>query len=238
MVTSSWLDDVRRELVNRQVGTAYRERLLEELRDHLDDLRCEERNDAMSAEVWNNRGTISQRMGEPAAIAAAADRPRVPVRFAQRHPLITFLVTPVPLLIVLWIAYGAGTIGVLSGFQAYRGDAWAIRLATLVVHGAAYVPAIVLTSAIAWLAVRSHAKTGWWLTAAGLVALVSSMVVVTLNITPTPGTGTLQFGLGFPPMLNHWPQLAIPLALTALFLLYARRRGYRDPIAPSVGLGD
>lgn len=237
MVTSSWLDDVRRELAKRQVDRAYRERLLEELRDHLDDIRCEERNYAMSAEVWNN-GSISQRMGKPEVIAAAADRPHVPVRFAQRHPLITFLVTPIPLLIVLWIAYFAGAIGLLSGFQSHRDDAWAIRLATIIVHGVAYVPAILLTSAIAWLAVRSRVKTGWWLTAAGLVALVSSMVMVTLTITPTPGTGTMQFGLGFPPVLAHWPQFVIPLALTALFLIYAQRKGYRDPISPSVELGE
>jgi hypothetical protein len=229
MATPSWLDDVQRELMERRVCAAYRERLLEELRDHIDDLCCEERNHAMSAETWD-RGTLTARLGHPREIAAAADRHESHALFARRHPIITYLLTPIPVLIVLWIAYVAGLAGILSGFESYKDTAWAVQLAGILIHGVAYVPAVALTLVIAWVAIRSRTKVAWWLTAAGLVAIVSGMMMVSLSIPTTPGTGRLEVGLGFPPSLSHWPQFLIPLALTAIFVVYAHRKGNRQPL--------
>lgn len=187
----------------------------------------------MSAEAWDSE-TLTKRLGHPQEIAAAADRRRLPVRFAQRHPIITYLLTPIPLLILLWIAYLAGLVGILSGFESYKDTAWAVRLAGLLIHSVAYVPAVVLTLAIAHVAVRSRAKVGWWLAAAGLVAIVSGMLMVSLTVPTTPGTGRLEVGMGFPPALSHLPQLLIPLALTAVFVVYARRKGHLQSHAMTV----
>jgi hypothetical protein len=54
-------------------------------------------------------------------------------------------------------------------------------------------------------------------------------MMVSLSIPTTPGTGRLEVGLGFPPSLSHWPQFLIPLALTATFVVYAHRKGNRQP---------
>ena len=57
MATSDWLDEVGQELLKGKSCAAYRERLLEELRDHVHDLRCEERNHAMSRRSMEQRNT-------------------------------------------------------------------------------------------------------------------------------------------------------------------------------------
>ena len=168
-------------------------------------------------------------MGHPDEIAAAVDHHAVRARFAQRHPVITYLFTPIPLLITLWIAYVAGLAGILSGFASYRDTTWAVQVARVLVHGVAYIPAVVLTLAIAWVAIRSHTRLVWWFSAAGLVALVSGMMMVSLTMPTTPGTGQLQVGLGFPPALSHWPQFLVPLALTAVFAMRAGAKGYQQP---------
>jgi hypothetical protein len=135
--------------------------------------------------------------------------------------VITYLLVPIPLLIVLWIAYGAGLAGILSGFKSYKDAGWAVQLAGILIYGIAYVPALVLTLAIAWVAIHSRTRIIWWITAAVLVAMVSGMLMISLNMPTTPGTGRLQVGLGFPPALSHWPQMLVPLALTAIFIACA-----------------
>ena len=180
----------------------------------------------MSAETWETT-TLAAPLGQPQSSAAAAGQERTRVRFARRHPVITYLVTPIPLLLLLWIAYGAGLAGVLSGFESYRNTGWAVRLAGILIHGIAYVPAVVLTLAIAWVAIRSRTKLAWWVIAAVLVAVVSGMLMVSLNMPTTPGSGRLQVGLGFPPALSHWPQMLVPLALTAIFMAYALSKPMR-----------
>ena len=184
----------------------------------------------MSAETWDS-GTLASRMGTPKQIAAAADRHAPRVLFARRHPIITYLLTPIPLLIVLWIGYVAGLAGILSGFKSFKDTPWAVQLAGVLVHGLAYVPAVVLTAVIAWVAIRSRTRISWWLTAAGLVALVSGMLMVSLRMPTAPGTGSLQVGLGFPPALSNWPQFLIPLALTAIFMAYSRRGAHHQPLS-------
>jgi hypothetical protein len=171
----------------------------------------------MSTETWDS-AALASRLGQPKEIAAAVDRQAIPVRFARRHPLIMYLLTPIPALLVLWLAYVLGLVGMVNVFESYKDTAWAVQLAVILIHGIAYVPSVALTLLIAWLAIRSQTKVAWWLTGATLVAIVSGMMMVSLSMPTTPGTGRLQIGLGFPPALSHWPQFLIPLALTAICL--------------------
>ena len=220
MATPSWLEDVQNQLVVHGMPAAYRERILGELGDHIEEIRCEERNHAMSTETLKS-GLLDTRLGKPAEIAAAAEQHVAHVFFARRHPVITYLLVPIPILAGLWFAYTLGLAGILSGFESFKDRAWAVSAASVLVHGVAYVPAILLTLALAWIAMRSETKITWWLAGSALVALVSGMMMVSLQMPTTPGTGTLQVGVGFPPALAQWPQVVVPLAITLGFAAHA-----------------
>ncbi len=223
MAVQNWLEAVEQELVRNEVSVAYRERLLGELRDHVEDIYCEERNHAMSAQAVQD-GMLESRLGNPAEVAAAAKKVGTKSYFARRHPLVTYVLIPVPALILLWVAYTAALAGIFSMFEQYKSAEWAVSTASLLTHGLAYIPAILLTLLIAWVAIRSNTKIAWWLSGAAIVAFVSGLMMVNLQIPTTPGTGSLNVGLGFPPPLAHWPQMAIPLAITIAFAWYYVRK--------------
>ena len=141
----------------------------------------------MSAEAVKS-DYLETRLGQPQELAtAAAEATRA--KFALRHPIVTFLLLPVPVLLLLWVAYTMGLAGILSLFQSYKDASWATTAAGILIHGLAYVPAIVLTMIIAWVAHRSRARLAWWLTASTLVAFVSGLLMVTFRMPTAPGTG-------------------------------------------------
>ncbi len=144
--------------------------------------------------------------------------------FACRHPVWTFLLAPVPSWVVLVVGYVVMLVGVCHMLESLKEIPWALSLAGILFAGAAYVPAAVLTLAVGWLAMRSGARLGWWLTAALLLAVASSLQAVTFRMPTEPGTGSLNIGLGFPPQLAHWPQFVVPLAITAVMIAIASRK--------------
>lgn len=101
------------ELQKRGLPRAYINRLLEELDDHFsdlaDDLVSTERNHDMSAarmpEFRVNE--LDGRMGSPTELANFAAEQYRARSFFGRHPVFTFLVTPLPLLVVTWFLYWA-----------------------------------------------------------------------------------------------------------------------------------
>jgi len=96
MATSSWLDDVQKRLLRQGLPPSYVQRFMEELTDHLDDLKGE-----------NMEGDKSSKLGDPEQVAdnaVAAYRRRSSF---GRHPVARFLVfgvspfvTPVALFVV------------------------------------------------------------------------------------------------------------------------------------------
>jgi len=204
MAVQSWLESVEQELVRSKVSVAYRERLLGELRDHVEDVYCEERNRAMSAEAVQD-GMLEARLGKPAEVASAAKKVGTKSYFARRHPLVTYLLIPIPALVLLWITYTATLAGIFSLFDQYKS-------------------ADVGNSAI---------KLGRFLPPSAIVAFVSGLMMVNLRFPTTPGTGSLNVGLGFPPPFAHWPQMAIPLAITIAFVCYYVRKRRSRPDTPA-----
>ena len=128
MDASSWLDEVKAALATAGVPRSCRRRLLGELRDHVDDLFCEERNHAMSTEALQDN-LIQSRLGTPDQIARStkANLPRS--AFAVRHPIVTYLLTPLPLLILFWVAYLAGLIGLVSVLKPLAQEPWSATAA-------------------------------------------------------------------------------------------------------------
>lgn len=224
----NWLDEVARQLRSTGTSCGYQQRLLEELRDHLHEMHFEEGSHLMSADTFDQQ-PLEARLGSPSEIATAAETHAGRGRFARRHPVVTFLVLPLPVLLLLWVAYTIGLAGILQLVQDYQHAGWAVTLAGALIHGVAYVPAVALVLCLSWLASRSRARIAWMAAAAVLVAFVSSLMIVSFRMPTAPGTGLLQVGLGFPPHLAQWPQFAVPLAVAIASMLgVARRRRMED----------
>ena len=103
-------DELRHELKRRGLPRAYIERLLSELDDHFVDL-LEERNSPMGAArklQFEESGThdLQQRLGEPTHLALFAAEQYHARSFWGRHPIVTFLLAPVPLFVASYIGFG------------------------------------------------------------------------------------------------------------------------------------
>ncbi len=232
MDTRDWLEEVGWQLRSSGTSVAYQRRLLDELRDHIDDLSCEERNHAVSIEMAGNE-LLKTRLGEPEEIAVAAAQNAPRAKFARRHPIVTYLLMPLPALLALWAVYAFGLVGILKLLQDYKSADWAIASVGIVVQSLAYVPAIALVLIIAWVALRSQTRTAWWLIASTIVAALSWLMMVSFRMPTTPGTGMLQIGVGFPPDLARWPQFVVPLVVTLAFAGYVlvKRRREQTPLS-------
>src|SRR4051812_18136139 len=99
-------DELRSELRRQKLPQAYIDRLLAELDDHYEDL-LEERNTSMGAarKLQLEQDELQQRLGEPAQLALFAADQYHARSFWGRHPLVTYLLGPLPLLIGMWVLY-------------------------------------------------------------------------------------------------------------------------------------
>ncbi len=106
------LDQLTRELRRRGLPAAYIRRYVEELDDHITDT-IEERSNAMSKDAHGFE-SLDARIGDPVRLADVAAAEYRRANFCGRHPVLTCLVAPIPLVLLAWIAvFGLG-IGVLA----------------------------------------------------------------------------------------------------------------------------
>jgi hypothetical protein len=106
MASQSSRDELRSELRRQGLPRAYITRLLAELDDHYEDL-LEERSTSMGAarKLQLEQDDLHERLGEPAQLALFAAEQYHARSFWGRHPLVTFLVAPLPLLMATWVTY-------------------------------------------------------------------------------------------------------------------------------------
>ena len=89
MARPQWRDRLREELRKRNLPPAYAARLIEELADHVTDL--EQENPNKDAQML-----VEEKLGSPESLAEAAAVELAGRMFAGRHPVLTFLVAPIP----------------------------------------------------------------------------------------------------------------------------------------------
>src|SRR5882672_2136870 len=103
MPDQGWLEALRGDLARRGLPAGYVNRFLQALEDHIEDV-SQEREESMrtDAEVAESVSALEERLGgrEKLADQAAAEYRRA--NFAGRHPVWTFVVAPVPALILCW----------------------------------------------------------------------------------------------------------------------------------------
>jgi hypothetical protein len=93
-----WIDSVHRELRRRHLPPAYIARLLGELRDHAEDLELH------AADIAAPAVPIQQSLGLPHDVAQAALLEFRQTRFAGRHPILVFVLLPLPLAALTFFA--------------------------------------------------------------------------------------------------------------------------------------
>lgn len=225
-----WREALRDELQRRKIPRAWQARLMEELDDHLSDLK-EER---MSTTEFDK--SVVERLGHPEQIAEAAAAEYRKLGFFARHPVLTYFVLPIvtmPLALVLFVELiMLPTSWALGSFEAGVVDETRVTLvANSLVATAANLVRFVPFAAVAWFfacLARWHGR-GWRcvLSACGIVAIYAATFSVTIKAKTATEQGKIMMALTFPPQQAvGYLQAAVPLALG---LLVAWRNQSRRP---------
>jgi hypothetical protein len=234
-----WSESLRAELAAEGIPRRYIDRLMDELADHETDLMEEKTMNACATQS----DTVDRRLGQPRELAQAAAVNYRKARFVGRHPWLTFLVTPLPVLILTWIALGYVTMGLYEGLPLLLGDAYRVEGKMLsqwprVLVWGVYVfdcmlkfvlPAAVVLM-FCHLARWSGRTARWAILAGGLVAVFASGVQTALESPATPGQQgryTVGFGLSLSPHLPelaYVAQFAVPLCIGLAFVFLHRGR--------------
>jgi hypothetical protein len=214
-----WLERVEAELAGRGLPAGVRARLLAELRDHLDDL------------TEGGDMDVEQRMGAPAAVAAAVEHRG----WVRRHPVLVFGLAPVPavlLAVVSYVLVFAGLGYALLAAAGFDDSAPPNGIARIVGdalwYGIAFVPFLAVTAVFGWLAVRSGAGR-WAVVALAQVVILAGVVTVHTTWGDLPEQSTLMVGVGLP--LTGWRQAAQMLLPLALGWYALRRRPHPVVVA-------
>jgi hypothetical protein len=245
---------LRSELTRRALPQAYINRLVSELDDHLLDL-LEERNPPMGAarKLQTESAGIQQRLGEPTQLAMFAAQQYHARTFWGRHPWLTYLVAPLPLLVGCWVAFGGAIWALVFGlnllgtyllgwteetFQA-ADHLWlqAILLALFCWYAIVFPP---LTAA--WLLCRAYRHSAldwrWPLVGCALLAIVAGIFTTSYRLATEPGNGQLMFGfnLGASPawfFFSFLPKFALALGIGLLLIKRAQQSLELDNTAPA-----
>ncbi len=234
--------ELRDELVRCGLPRAYIERLLSELDDHFVDL-LEERNSPMGAArklQFEESGThdLQQRLGEPTHLALFAAEQYHARSFWGRHPVVTFVFGPLPLLVVCWIATGLGIVGTGKSI-AYvcehlfgltdemwkpQDHLWAQASSMVAVSWVAIVfPPLAVAGLMCRIARHNAVRWRWPIVACTLLAVVAGCLSVSYHLAVQPRDGRFMVGLGFSGsargiLLDFAPKFAVALGIGLLLI--------------------
>ena len=234
------LEAVAAELRRHGLPLADVARLLQELDDHMADLFAEQ-GGHMDERMHANE-PIEARLGRPEALVAAALANRRQASIFGRHPILSFIVAPIPVAILSWIGLLLLWLGLLEatgwmiGEKEVLRDCPALRVYALkaIEIGMRFLSPALAGALLCWCADRAGMSWRWTLAATCLVALVAEALVFQVKMSAEPGHGAVVFGLGFPVL--QWinlVQLLVPIAVGAAFLWRARtsaRSGWEPPL--------
>src|SRR5262249_10293627 len=103
MLNHPLLEDVVASLRHHGLPTAEIVRLIAALEDHIEDLSTEQGGVMKEAAVLDKQ--IESRLGHPEEIVAATISNRRQISIFGRHPILSFLVAPIPIAILSWMMF-------------------------------------------------------------------------------------------------------------------------------------
>jgi hypothetical protein len=233
------------QLARRGLPRAYIERLVSELNDHLIDL-LEERNTAMGAarKLQIESDNLQQRLGDPTQLAIFAADQYHSRTFWGRHPLVTFLFAPLPLLVAVWLAY-VFTVWLVVALPAAFGvwmTGWSIPAEdhpylqafslTLFTWGLFVLPPLATALLLCRTYRRNALNIRWPMLGCTLLALVAAIIHFSwrLKTGPNPsdlGMFMIGFNLGASPrwfLLTYLPKFTLAFGIGLLLIKRAQRQ--------------
>jgi hypothetical protein len=237
-----WRDALREELSRRKIPVVWQRRLMDELDDHLSDLKEEHMADAHGAAA--NLESVVERLGEPGQVAASAAAEYRKLGLLARRPVITFFLVPI-IATPLWL-----TAFIALTMLAMLPIGWALDSGESAQNSEA---AITATNALAVAAVNlwrfvPFALAAWWfarlanrygrgwrciLASCGIVAIYAALFGVSVQAKTATEPGSLMMGFHLPPQtFLPYLQAAIPLAVATWFL-WRSRPSRNDPSRPT-----
>jgi hypothetical protein len=242
-------DRLLAELQTRGLPQAYIARLLSELDDHFTDL-VQERNLDMSTARMPDCSVddLAERLGSPTQLAIFAAEQYRSRSFFGRHPILTFLFGPLPLLVAMWIAAClaiAGVMCAIAGVAYVVEHVFNVPLLSMPPEDHPWLEAIPL-AIVSWvLIVFPPLIAAWWLcqTAArnalnwhwpvlscSLVAMVAAVFAFSYRLTPPGGHGLVMVGFDLDASLSWFclkflPKFTMALGIGVALVWRERSRG-------------
>lgn len=229
-MTTQSFDTIRNTLHRRGLPPHYIRRVVEELEDHRLDI-------AGELAVTDQTDTSDlERLGDLDTLAESFVDRYHNQTFAGRHPFVTFVLAPIPVVLAAWATLLLVLLGVIKLYELGFGEAGkTIAEMSPAVVGMAlamYVAEIVVPPAavalfFAWLAYRGGKGMIWASAATLLVAFAALCFHSGLQFPIEPGKGSYSVGLGFSPRLLLGPQLLqmlVPIFAAAFVMIGWQRQ--------------
>ena len=176
--------------------------------------------------------SVCGQLGNPRELAAGAAREYQKRTFSGRHPILMFLLAPLPLTLVAWVAVVALIAGLFRWLGPESGsdvpNAWRYGMPVVLVLWAV-VPPTLVALLVCRMSVRSGRTWRWVAASLALIALATAAFQSDLRWPSQPGNGQLMvgFGLNSHPSAEQCLQFTFPLLAATLALLHFRRRQNR-----------
>jgi hypothetical protein len=243
---------LEQELQRQRLPRAYVERLLAELDDHVVDLQDERQTDMKTAgkpetEAANKQLAsvlnIDGLLGDPAQLAAFAEQQYRRRSFLGRHPIITFLIAPLPLVLAGIVAIAAcfAVIDMVVGYLFPKFDPHDYTV-TYIMTGAlvfwllVVVPPLTAAVFLCRIARRNAVNCRWTIAACVLVSLYCGLLFVSSSVvTMEDSHAKVSMGVGLmllPPwtgipwellMWHFLPQFSLAMSIGLLLIKRAQR---------------
>ncbi len=211
MVDPKWHSELHRALVRQGLPRPYRERLMDELLDHA--ISLQEETAGMDAVETD---TVKQKVGEPKQLAQLAGEEYRKRTWLGRHPVVAFLIAPIPMLVLSWIlsmlllvipgkilqACGVAT----DGFTSSSLSATTVQLLNVGHYLWAVSPFILTSFWACWIARRTGRGPRWLFACCAVITLVAAAYESHTVLPAAPGKGMLTVGFGLPP----WRTTTLP----------------------------
>jgi hypothetical protein len=238
-------DALRAELARRGLPPAYIERLLGELDDHYTDL-LEERSSSMGAarKLDFETNILQERIGEPTQLAIFAAEQYRARSFWGRHPIVTFVLGPLPFLLVSWIITGCAVVWSAEGITyvcdhwfgieqdkiVYADHLWTQAGVMLVASWLILVfPPVLVAVALCRTARRNAVSWRWPIISCVLLSLMAGFLTVGYYLGLAPNDGRLMIGVDFALslkwlILTYFPKFAAAMAIGLLLVKRSQQK--------------